>query len=365
VELPPSFPLQGLASESHLGALPDMGHHRYKCSVLAVDDDPAILALLAKQLSDEFDVRTANTLATARASLATQPVDIVITDLQLNGESGLKLLDHAYNSNPRTARILITGTACLQDAVNAINCCHVHRLILKPWKGEDLLANMRAVARGLLLERSHEQLLEQLRTLNGELEERVEERTHDLMVMNQILEKMALTDPLTTLPNRRSVELVARRELLRRSRSHTPVAFGLIDIDRFKDINTRHTLSGGDHILVWLSKLLQATVRTTDSLGRVGGEEFMVIAPETNLQGADVLAERLRSAIEDAETEFDGNPIRLTISAGFAVVEEPGLVNYEDLRELTAKALAQAKAEGRNRCIAKRFTAQASPTTAG
>jgi len=360
VELPPECTTVGHATV----ATAAMTQHHYKCTILVVDDEPHVLDLLAKQLEHEFEVLSAASGDQARAILASRPVDMVLTDLQLRDESGLRLLDHVYHTTPRTARILITGTARLQDAVDAINCCHVHRLILKPWKSEDLVANMRAVSRGLLLERSHEHLLEQLRNLNSELEQRVQERTHDLQVMNQILEKMALTDPLTALPNRRSVELVARKELLRRCRSGGPIAFGLIDIDCFKTINSLHTLSGGDHVLVWLSRLLQATVRATDSIGRVGGEEFMVVAPDTDLSGADVLAERLRAAVAEHETEFDGNPISVSISAGFAVAMDPSPVDYDELRELSAKALAEAKAAGRNRCVVRRFVAEQPPVAA-
>src|SRR4051812_42954415 len=87
---------------------------RYKCSVLAVDDDPAILAILAAQLGPEFDVVTACTGEQARAVLAQRSMDIVLSDLQLPDESGLQLLDWVRRTVPRTARVLLTGTASLQ-----------------------------------------------------------------------------------------------------------------------------------------------------------------------------------------------------------------------------------------------------------
>src|SRR4029079_10911292 len=108
------------------------------------------------------------------------------------------------------------------------------------------------------------------------------------------LEKMALTDALTDLPNRRAIDLIAQKELHRRQRVPAPIAFVLIDIDHFKQVNTDYTLAGGDHALTWIAGVLQASVRASDSLGRVGGEEFMVVAPNTDEAGAEVLAERLR-----------------------------------------------------------------------
>ncbi len=337
-----------------------MAATRYKCSLLLVDDDPTILDLLAAQLGHEFEVETAASAAAARARLAARTVDIVLSDLQLQDDSGIALLDHVYRTAPRTARVLLTGTARVEDAADAVNTCRVHRFVLKPWRSEDLLANLRQVARGVLLERSHEQLLEELRRLNLELERRVTDRTRELeqalqqlQMKNQILEKMALTDALTGLPNRRAIELIARKELLRRTRAPGFIAFGLIDADRFKSINSKYLLSGGDHVLTWLGHTLQQSIRSTDSLGRVGGEEFMVVAPNTDLTGAEILAERLRATVADSHTEYHGEPIPVTVSVGFAVATAGTPVGYEELRELAAAALSEAKSTGRNKCVIK------------
>lgn len=333
---------------------------RYKCSVLAVDDEPAVVDVLAAQLGHEFDVCTAGSAAAARELLAARPVDIVLSDLQLQDESGIQLLDWVYRTAPRTARILLTGTARIEDAADAVNCSRIHRFVLKPWRAEDLLLNLRQVARGLLLERSHEQLLEELRRLNLELEQRVQDRTRELeqalqqlQMKNQILEKMALTDALTGLPNRRAIELIARKELLRRARAPGFIAFGLIDADRFKSINSKYLLSGGDHVLTWLGHTLQQSIRSTDSLGRVGGEEFMVVAPNTDVPGAEILAERLRGQVADTQTEYHHEPIRVTVSVGFGVAQAGAAVGYEELRELAAAALSEAKTTGRNKCVIK------------
>src|SRR5689334_22395085 len=94
---------------------------RYKCSALVVDDDPAVLSLLTAQLSQDFEVLTACSAAQAREVLARRSVDIVLSDLQLPGETGLSLLDWVRRTTPRTSRILITGTARIEDTVDAIN----------------------------------------------------------------------------------------------------------------------------------------------------------------------------------------------------------------------------------------------------
>jgi diguanylate cyclase (GGDEF)-like protein len=162
---------------------------------------------------------------------------------------------------------------------------------------------------------------------------------------------MALTDTLTGLPNRRAIELIARKELLRRTRTPTPIAFGMVDADHFKDINSTYLLSGGDHVLMWLGKTLLGAVRGTDSLGRVGGEEFMVVAPGTDDAGATILAERLRNTVESGRTRYREWDIAVTVSVGFAVAPAGAAVGYDALREAAAAALSEAKEAGRNRCV--------------
>src|SRR5262245_19908885 len=123
---------------------------RYKCSVLVVDDDPHIVAILTAQLSGDFDVSTASTAEEARALLARRAVEMILSDLALPDATGLSLLGWVRRTAPRTSRVLTTGTARLEDAADAINQTQVHRLVLKPWRAEDLLQTLRAAARALL-----------------------------------------------------------------------------------------------------------------------------------------------------------------------------------------------------------------------
>jgi diguanylate cyclase (GGDEF)-like protein len=333
---------------------------RYKCSVLAIDDDPGVLAVLAGQLAADFDVLKATNLAQAHDILAHRSVDIVLCDLQLPDGSGLDLLDWLRRTAPRTARVLITGAARMEDAVDAINHSQVHRLVLKPWRAEDLLQTLRTIARALLLERSHEQLLEELRRLNLELEQRVHTRTLELEQVllqlqqkNQLLEKLAATDPLTSLPNRRAIDSIARNELQRRLRTGTPIALLMIDADYFGRVNKDYSQTAGDQVLVWLANIMQASVRASDSVGRVGGEEFLVVAPATDLPGAEVLAERLRTSVEIEETKYNNQPIKMTISLGVAVADANTPTTYEQLRDIAADALREAKQTGRNKAVVR------------
>jgi diguanylate cyclase (GGDEF)-like protein len=335
---------------------------RYKCSVLVIDDDPTVLAVLASQLGTDFELLTAATAEQGRGILSQRSVDIVLCDLQLPDGSGLELLDWLRRTAPRSARVLITGGASLQDAVDAINHSQVHRLVLKPWRCEDLLQTLRTIARSLLLERSHEQLLDELRRLNLELEQRVHTRTLELEQAllqldqrNQILLRLAATDPLTSLPNRRAIDDIARNELKRRERTPSPMALVMIDADHFGQINKDYSQTAGDQVLVWLAGIFQASVRASDSVGRVGGEEFLVVAPATDQPGAEVLADRLRVGVEQAETAYYGQIIKMTVSLGVAVADAGALMTYEQLREAAADALKEAKQTGRNRSVTRVF----------
>jgi len=355
-----SVPLQNRGSKRAKTSA--MNVTRYKCSILLVDDDPGVLSVLAAQLATDFEVSTAGTAAEARGLLAKHSVDMILSDLRLPDESGLSLLEWVRRTAPRTFRILLTGTARLEDAADAINQTQVHRIVLKPWRGEDLLQSLRAATRTLLLERSSEQLHDDLRKLNQDLEQRVADRTRELEAAlaliqqkNTILEKMALTDPLTGLPNRRAIDLIARKELLRRARTPSAITVVMIDADHFKDINTVYLHPGGDHVLIWLAGVLQNAIRTADSLGRIGGEEFLVVAPATDIVGAEKLAERLRTAVESQKTVYNGHEIRITISLGLAVCDTGINAGYDVLRDVAAEAVKEAKDRGRNRAVIRQI----------
>jgi diguanylate cyclase (GGDEF)-like protein len=325
---------------------------------LVVDDEPYILNTLASLLGSEFEVTTAECAEAAQEVFARAPIDLILTDQRMPRQGGVQLLEWVRQNYPKTVRLLMTGFAELEEAVEAINRGQVFRYLIKPWHTDELLQILHQAARTFQLERSHEHLLEELRRLNLDLEQRVQQRTreleetnHELMQKNKMLEKLALTDPLTSLPNRRAMDRLAERELRRRDRYPEPVALGLIDVDHFKRINERYLLPGGDSVLVDMGKSLMASLRTVDSLGRIGGEEFLVVAPETNLTGATVLGERIRSSVEGHTFHYKDSPIKVTVSIGFAVAEAGIAADYDQMKHIAAQALAEAKYTGRNRCV--------------
>ena len=331
-----------------------------KCSLLIVDDEPYILPTLAALLGHDFDVVTAGSADAAQTILESRPIDIILSDQRMPRRTGVQLLEWVRQHYPPTVRILMTGFAELEDAVDAINLGHVYHYLLKPCRTEELLQILRNAADKFRLEREHERLVAELRRLNLELEERVKERTRELEEANHLLqqhahklEMLALTDPLTALLNRRAIDDVARKEIQRHTRYPSTLAIGLLDVDHFKNINTQYLIPGGDEVLIGLAKVLANSVRTVDAVSRIGGEEFLVVAPETTLEGAQALAERIRATVAHTPIYYNDEPIHITVSVGFAVAEPGTPTDYDQMKFVAAEALNEAKTSGRNRCIVR------------
>jgi diguanylate cyclase (GGDEF)-like protein len=323
-----------------------------------VDDEPSILTTLIHLLSGEFAVLTADSAEAAKALFAQQEIDLILSDQRMPHVTGVQLLEWVRQHSPRTIRLLMTGFAELEEAVDAINRGQVFRYIFKPWRPEELIDVLRHAARTSELERSNAFLVEELQRLNQELEQRVQKRTAELEETNleleqknKMLEKLALTDPLTALPNRRAMDRLSERELRRRDRYPGPLALGIVDVDFFRQINANYLHPGGDSVLVDLARCLNSSIRNVDFVGRIGGEEFLVIAPETNAEGAATLGERIRTTIESHEFAYKENLIHVTVSIGFAVAEDAVPADYEQMKHVAAAALSEAKMTGRNRCI--------------
>ena len=330
----------------------------YRCVILVVDDDAFVLNALKALLSIDYQVFAADSAEKAEEIFRQHTIDILLTDQRMPGKSGVELLEWTEENSPQTIRLLMTGFNEIDDAISAINTGHVYYYLTKPWRTGELLQILKNAAEKVTLVRKREQLLSELQRLNQELETRVETRTRQLQQANQLLElrnleleRLALTDPLTGLFNRRAIEELAQFEIKRHIRYPNALSIGLLDIDKFKDINTQYLFTGGDEVLKQIAKRLHSTVREVDSVGRMGGEEFLVIARETNYEGVAILAERIRSAIENTTIEYQGQKISVTISGGFVVAESGVKAELSEVLKLASRALSEAKETGRNRWV--------------
>jgi len=182
------------------------------------------------------------------------------------------------------------------------------------------------------------------------LEELLQEKdalAAELRAANAQLTALAATDGLTGLLNRRAFEDSLRRDLARTARSEAELSLLALDVDHFKQVNDTHGHPAGDEVLRSLGKLLTSTLRTGDVCGRVGGEEFAVVLPNTDLSGARVVAERLRQAVERMPVDTGGRVLRVTVSIGAAAAR--GSEDPRALLSVADAALYVAKRSGRNR----------------
>jgi diguanylate cyclase (GGDEF)-like protein len=164
------------------------------------------------------------------------------------------------------------------------------------------------------------------------------------------LQLQSITDSLTGLFNRRHLFSLAEREFLRAQRYGRPLSAVMLDIDHFKRVNDTYGHAAGDQVLAEVAQRLRTSARHTDLIGRYGGEEFVLLLPETELPGAELLAERLRRAIAGAPMATSGGPLSISASLGVAATQ-PNVRDAAALIDQADQALYAAKQAGRNRVL--------------
>ena len=168
-----------------------------------------------------------------------------------------------------------------------------------------------------------------------------------LIEYQQYLSHLATEDPLTRLLNRRGMEDALRVTLAHAARHQQPISALLVDIDRFKQVNDSFGHEVGDQVIRQVAEFLERLSRASDVVARTGGEEYLLILPETGLDAARVLAERIRSAIGDHPLVVENQRIKVTVSIGVACLE--GEASLDELSQEADRALYMAKRGGRNR----------------
>jgi diguanylate cyclase (GGDEF)-like protein len=161
--------------------------------------------------------------------------------------------------------------------------------------------------------------------------------------------RLAAQDVLTGIANRRALMLALEHELARAVRQRTPLALLMLDIDHFKRVNDQYGHLAGDQVLRHTIQVVGQRLRTQDLLGRYGGEEFLVLLPDTDLQGAQQLGQQLCQAVQNAPCDWHGQSIAVTVSVGISVCAVGEQPNWESLLLAADKALYRAKDNGRNR----------------
>ncbi|TWA74597.1 response regulator receiver modulated diguanylate cyclase [Azospirillum brasilense] len=297
--------------------------------ILVLEDSRLDLAKIAETLQrDHGHVMSAETCAAALERALGDDLDLVVISLTLMNEDGLRLCSQ-LRSHERTRQVpilLVVDEGDLNRVAKGLEL-GANDYVIKPIDRNELLARARTQIR----------------------RKRYQER---LRANYEQSLSMALTDSLTGVFNRRYINAHLPRLLERAIDNHKPVAVLLFDIDHFKVVNDSYGHTAGDEVLKEVSNRASRNLRTFDLVARLGGEEFVVILPDTDAEAALTVAERLRTRIADTlfKVSADAGEIPVTVSIGVAVGGRLG-DTAEGLIRRADDALYEAKRAGRNRSV--------------
>lgn len=302
-----------------------------KAKILLVEDSKS-QARVTKEFLEKlgYEVDWVEDGKSAIMKARTRPVDIVLLDYVLPDINGhevcrwLRLNEHTRG----IPIIMITTRSEIKDKVLSLEA-GADDLLPKPYNEIELNARIYACLRTKALQ-------DELRQKNRQLEE-----------MLQKVEILAITDPLTGLFNRRRFEAVLDNEFSRSVRYDAPFACLMIDIDHFKKVNDEFGHHTGDLVLKEVAQLLRSNARDVDTVARWGGEEFVILLPQTRKESGIASASRVQKII--GGHEFPGIEKVITVSIGIAGVPDPSIDSGEKLINACDLALYEAKRKGRNR----------------
>jgi diguanylate cyclase (GGDEF)-like protein len=286
--------------------------------VLLIDDSRFCRAIVAKQLAGEnVELITAVDGESGLERARQLPLDLVLLDLTLPGWDGYETLrqlkgDTATCSIPV---VILSATNTADEKAKGLNLGAID-FVTKPFEQVELRARVRSALR------------------TKQLQDLLEQRAH--------------LDGLTGLGNRHSLDERLAAELSVARRRRTPLAVILADLDHFKKINDTHGHRAGDEVLRWTARVLRSSVRHGEFVARFGGEEFVVLAPDCDVVGGIIMAERFRAEVERLEIISGDLKIRVTASIGVAATIDPESLQPAELLGQADSALYNAKAIGRN-----------------
>jgi diguanylate cyclase (GGDEF)-like protein len=285
--------------------------------VLVADDDPVMRAVVHAWLTQaEYEVILAEDGDAALALAIEHDPDLLLIDVSMPGLDGFEVCRALLKAVPTPPPVIfLTAHGDTQSRVAGLDAGAVD-YVVKPLVCDELVARVRAA----------------LRT----------------KAVRDDLIKHAGLDPLTGVLNRRELDARARVAIAHAERYDRALTCAMLDIDHFKAINDRYGHAAGDAVLREAATRISESCRASDTIGRYGGEEFVVLLPETRVEDAAVLAERLRCRFDDHGLTFEGTTVHVTVSIGVAPWE-PGVTVPASLYSAADRALYTAKDLGRNR----------------
>ncbi|MCL4471194.1 MAG: HDOD domain-containing protein [Gammaproteobacteria bacterium] len=310
--------------------------------ILVVDhDDTAALSLKNILVGCGHTVFTASNGSEALRQAVEYNPQMIISDWKMpdmEGSALCKILRLSHEA--RGIYFILMIPSDKEDQLVESFEAGVDDVIVKPFCTKNHCARLRAGQRVI-------QLQEEL----GRDRDEVRRFASELAVTNRRLQRLATTDFLTLLGNRRFGMERLEQEWSASERNGRPLTCMLIDLDHFKEINDTYGHDAGDETLKQAASILENSSREYDDISRIGGEEFMLICPGTDLEAGKTYAERIRKSFETAMFNVGQNTFPLTISVGVAE-RKPSMSGFNDLVKAADKALYLSKQQGRNRVVA-------------
>ena len=306
-----------------------------KYRILVVDDHPDNVELLRARLESRgYDVEGANGGEEALEMVKANPPDLMLLDVMMPKVDGMEVVRRlkADKSLPFIPVIMQTALDSTENKVEGLDA-GADDYITKPINFPELDARVKSLLR------------------IKKLQEDLSNREKQLEEMNQRLLRIAQTDALTEIANRRSLEEKLDEMWAHSQRLHEPLSIVMCDIDKFKSVNDTYGHQVGDIVLKGFAQMLKDTAREIDRVGRYGGEEFLLLLPGTPLDSAVTFAERLREIAKEHTFSFEGGALSRTISCGVAAWPHPDIRDQDALLKAADDALYVAKESGRDKVV--------------
>jgi len=300
-----------------------------KKTILIVDDTKINIDIVLDLLDPIYDVVVSLSPIRALEIVKETPIDLILLDIimpEMNGYEVCTILKK--NEETKHIPIIFITSNSDEESINRAYELGGIDYVTKPFKPLELLARIKTHLT--------------IQTLISELKASQKE-----------LELLSLKDHMTQLYNRRYFAVISDKIFHIAVRNHQELSVMMLDIDKFKNINDTYGHHVGDKVIIALANVLQESSRKSDVVCRFGGEEFLFLLPETAVEGAYILAEKIRQKVEEMQIETDDEKIiKFTVSTGIAAVKLKEQRALELSIQRADSALYKAKESGRNRvCI--------------
>lgn len=326
-----------------------MGRLMKTVNVLFVDDEKYLLQATERLLANEhYNKFFAQSAVEALKILETKSIHILVSDMKMPGIDGLDLLMTVKEKFPDTIRMVFSAYTQTSQILPCINQGEIFRFITKPLNPKELIASIQNAIELLLLKKERFELTEQLQIKNKILEQTLTEK----QLIEEHLKNLSILDELTGIYNRRQFTTSLHREFNHSQRYQTDFSLLMLDLDHFKTVNDTFGHAFGDFVLKIFARRVRAAIRETDLIFRYGGEEFMVLLPNTAIDDAVQLGGRILRISRLKPFIMDRFIHTCTVSIG--AVSHATIIPTapEDLIEAVDQLLYKAKQSGRDQLAA-------------